>query len=159
MADDLNFKGIFGAPFSSQTLSFPCFANGTIPLVVIEPVISVPLWARGFLRVYVRQGGAIFHDVFSTRFHVEMLWVNTRMISASMVDDKTIRYGAVNREPRYSVRAPVSATEVKSSVAIFIQWAGPQRAAVRLLCYFSEKTIKLFKRKVHGGLFLLTPTG
>lgn len=150
MAHELAFNGVFGPPLRPESLGFISLADRAIPLLAVNPVIRVAAFTHRLLRVYVRGGCAVFHRVLRGRNGLKVLWVNAGAVPTCMVDDHSLRDGAIDHKPCDTVSSPPPSAKVKGSITIAVQWAIPRMAPIMRDCELPRKSSVLRFSQMHA---------
>lgn len=155
MAHELDFQSVLSSPLSAKSLFLGRVTDRAVSLFPILSIKRMTLFAMGFLRVQIRNGGAILHSILVWREQAEMLRVNAIGSAASVVHDHSIRDFTVPSVPSNAMGSAVLTPKVETSVSVFVQRPLPKpTAGWRKDFSLGLKSVKLFVGKVHGSLLM-----
>lgn len=150
MADALNVQRVLLPPFSSKPLMLRLVADGAIPLLSVNSVKRMTVFAMRLLRVNIRDRCAVPLSILGSRYHVEVLGIDAASIPARVVDDHTGRKIAVHREPSDPMCPSTLPAKEEGAVSILIERPRPDMTAgMECQFPFGIEPLKLGFCKMH----------
>lgn len=134
----LRFSGFF-SPSSVQTLAFLSFTDRTISLVSsrfsvhIFLIKRVPILAKSLRPIYRSYRTSILSSVCRRCNCSKMVRINTTPIPTDMINYHIVSNRPVLRKKSYSMCSPSLLSEVKHSIAVFVESILPNMTFINFL--------------------------
>ncbi len=144
----LNFHNPFVYPFFLKTFLFGFFANRAIPLLTVNFIKRMSVFAESFLGINVCYRTGILERVFSLGDALKMLWINTRAVTANMINNFPVRnlyIRQIKSDPMRSTQGPF---EKKYAVTVLIFSSCPLDAITRFFA-LGVKSFNFFIGSLH----------
>lgn len=119
-----------------------------------SPVIWMTLFTMFFLAVQITHRSGIFQRIFTASHTLQMLWIDTGAIPASVINNVAIRDFSVSSEPSNAIRSSISTSKKKSPIPIFVKRTIPNPTEANDLVFRGESGRFFLSKMIHNWIVL-----
>lgn len=147
---DSTVNSIFGQPFLPESPRLCPLTNRAIPLLAVDLVERMALFAVCFCSVLCTDGIGIFERVFSWRNKSKMGNIDAVAIPANMVNAHALRDVAIVRPPNNAMGTAGLSTEEELSITVFVESSFVENTSRTGLFGYFHKSNDFGLRHIHN---------